>query len=61
MPRLWTGTAGAAWAVIFLARAAPAQTMPDAPAAAEKPLLEIGALGAGASLPDYPGSAQNHG
>lgn len=61
MPRLWTGTAGAAWAVIFLARAAPAQTMPDAPAAPEKPLLEIGALGAGASLPDYPGSAQNHG
>ena len=47
-------TTGAVLAALFLPHGARAQT------AEEKPLFEIGALGAGATLPDYPASAQNH-
>ena len=51
---------GAALATLFLAQAAPAQTAQDAQTAGDKPLVEIGVLGAVATLPDYPASAQNH-
>jgi outer membrane protein len=57
---LLTRIVGGAWAALFLAQAAAAQTVPGTPAAEEKPLFEIGVLGAGGTLPDYPASAQNH-
>jgi len=58
--RSLTWLVGAALATLFLVRAAPAQTVPDAQTSEEKPLVEIGVLGAGGTLPDYPASAQNH-
>lgn len=52
--RLLTWIVGVAFASPFLVGVALAQTAQD------KPLVEIGALGAGGTLPDYPASAQNH-
>ena len=60
MVRLLAWIVGSASATLFLAQAAPAQPVQDAPTAEEKPLVEIGVIGAGATLPDYPASAQNH-
>jgi outer membrane protein len=58
--RLLTRIVGTVFASLFLAQAALAQTAQDAQTAEEKPLVELGVLGAGATLPDYPASAQNH-
>lgn len=45
---------GTALIVLFLAPSARAQAVED------DPLIEVGVLGAGGSLPDYPASGQNH-
>lgn len=58
--RFLTRIVGTVFASLFLAQAALAQTAQDAQTAEEKPLVELGVLGAGATLPDYPASAQNH-
>ena len=45
---------GTATALLLMTQAALAQT------AEEKPLFELGAIGAGGTFPDYPASGQNH-
>src|ERR1700733_5804262 len=52
--QLRTLTTGAVLAALAFSHGTRAQTAED------KPLFEIGVLGAGATLPDYPASAQNH-